>query len=52
MTGPYTYLIGLFIFGVILGTVGLLAAARERQADANAAKPVGRRDSSAHPRRG
>lgn len=31
MASQYTYLVGLLIFGVILGTVGLVAAERERR---------------------
>lgn len=34
MAGQYTYLVGLLIFGAILGTVGLIAAERERRARA------------------
>jgi hypothetical protein len=32
MAGQYTYLVGLLIFGAILGAVGLIAAERERRA--------------------
>jgi hypothetical protein len=31
MSGQYTYLVGLLIFGAILGTVGLITAERERR---------------------
>jgi hypothetical protein len=30
--GDYTYLVGLVIWGVILGTIGLITAGRERRA--------------------
>ena len=32
MNGQYTYLVGLWIFGAILGTWGFIAAVRERRA--------------------
>jgi len=31
MANEYTYLIGLLIFGAVLGTAGLVAAQRERR---------------------
>jgi hypothetical protein len=32
MAGQYTYLLGLLVFGVILGAAGIVAAERERRA--------------------
>jgi len=35
LMGEYTYLVGLVIWGVILGTIGLVAASRERRSHGN-----------------
>jgi hypothetical protein len=39
MAGQFTYLVGLLIFGALLGAVGLIAAERERRRSRGHANP-------------